>query len=537
LAAACLFFLLAGQAFLPLVGIEDDESLFAGPLFSQLAAVYHYHFLHWHPPIMLMSYLGCLKTWIYAPLFGWFGIGVWVVREPMLLAGAGSLCAFHFLLRRIGGARAAAVGTVLLAADACYLLTTCFDWGPVALQHLLLVTGMLLVLRFAEDGGMVWLAAGCFLFGLALWDKALALWMISGLGVAALAVYPRRVLQALRPRLLLVAAAGLALGALPLILYNVHTRLETFRSNASRDVSDVPNKASMLIRTLNGQILFGYLTAENWDTPSPHPVSGWLESAAASVAGAAREPRESWMGFALALALLITPFAGAAAIRANAFALIAMLVAWVEMAATKGAGGSVHHSILLWPLPQWIVAVALAGVSRRFPAKGLAALAAVTALLVASELLVMDEYYVMMARNGGSVSWTDAIYALEGYAAAPHPPENRPWRRIYCVDWGVLDILRLLSAGALPLRVGGVPVSKPELTQADREQLRRMISGSGHVFVTHAPEIRYFPANDQKLEQYAAAMGYSRKLLASVTDSFGRRTFEIYTFVSSGAAK
>ena len=83
---ACLFFLLAGQAFLPLIGIEDDESLFAWPLFSPLGAIYHYAFFQWHPPIMLMSYLGCLKTWLYEPLFGRFGTGVWTLREPMLLA-------------------------------------------------------------------------------------------------------------------------------------------------------------------------------------------------------------------------------------------------------------------------------------------------------------------------------------------------------------------------------------------------------------------------------------------------------------------
>jgi hypothetical protein len=241
------------------------------------------------------------------------------------------------------------------------------------------------------------------------------------------------------------------------------------------------------------------------------------------------------MGWGLALALLITPFAGAAAIRANAFALIAMLVAWVEMATTKGTGGSVHHAILLWPLPEWIIAIALAGVSRRFGRRGMAALAAVTALLVGSELLVLDEYYVTMARNGGTVSWTDASYALEGYLAAPHPPENQPWQRIYCVDWGVLDILRLLSAGTLPLRVGSVPISKPELTAADDKALRQMISASSHVFVTHAPGFEYDRASDRKLEQYAAGIGYSRKPLALVRDSFGRRTFEIYTFIPSRA--
>jgi hypothetical protein len=381
---------------------------------------------------------------------------------------------------------------------------------------------------------VAWLAAGCFLFGLALWDKALAVWIISGMGVAALVVYPRRVLQALRPGVLLVAAAGLALGALPLILYNIHMHLDTFRGNAHRDVSELPNKMTMLVSTLNGHALFGYLTAEDWQTPSPHPVSGAVESAAASIASAAGDPRRNWMGWGLGLALLLTPLAGAAAIRANAFALIAMLVAWLEMATTKGAGGSVHHSILLWPLPQWIVAVALAGGSRRFGRMGLVALVAVTGVLVGSELLVMDEYYIMMARNGGSVSWTDAIYALERYVASPHPPENKPWQRVYCVDWGMLDILRMLSAGTLPLRVGDLPIAKPELTDADRKELRQMISAGGHVFVTHAAGMQYDAANDQKLEQYAAGMDYSRKLLATVKDSFGRRTFEIYTFVPGG---
>ena len=535
MAAACLFFLLAGQAFLPLLGVEDDESLFGGPLFSPLAAIYHYHFLRWRPPIMLMSYLGCLKTWIYAPIFRWFGPGVWTVREPMLLAGAGSLCAFYFLLRRAAGRRAAAVGAVLLAADACYLLTTCFDWGPVALQHLLIVTGMLLALRFAQDGGAGWLAAACFLFGLALWDKALAVWMISGVGVAALAVYPRRVIQAMRLRLLPVAAGALVLGALPLILYNMHMHLDTLRGNARRDVSELPNKAQTLVSTLNGSALFGYLNAEDWETPSPHALSGALDSAAENLASAAGHPREDWMAWGLALAVLITPFAGAAAIRANAFALIALLVAWFEMATTKGAGGSAHHSILLWPLPEWVIAVALAGASRRFGRKGLAALAVLTAILAGSELLTLDEYYVMMARNGGSESWTDAIYALEGYLAAPHGADNQPWQTIYCVDWGTIDILRLLSAGRLPLRYGGLPNTEPEGTEAGRKELRQMISGSGHVFITHAPGLVYEPAAGQRLEEVAAGIGYSRKLVAAVRDSFGRRMFEVYTFVPDGA--
>ena len=147
---ACLFFFAAGQAFVPMLGIENDEALFANPLF------YHGPALYSVPgsgiPLMVITYIGALKTWIYAPVFRIFGTGVWQLREPAVLAGAVSVWLFFLLLRRVAGMRAAVIGACLLAADSDYLLTVCYDWGPVALQHLLVVGGLLLALRFCQTG-------------------------------------------------------------------------------------------------------------------------------------------------------------------------------------------------------------------------------------------------------------------------------------------------------------------------------------------------------------------------------------------------
>jgi hypothetical protein len=74
-----------------------------------------------------------------------------------------------------------------------YLLTVCFDWGPVALQHLLLVGGLFLLLRFYQTGSQLSLALGFLLWGLAMWDKALAIWMLGAFGVAGLCVFPRQI--------------------------------------------------------------------------------------------------------------------------------------------------------------------------------------------------------------------------------------------------------------------------------------------------------------------------------------------------------
>ena len=113
-----IFFFLAGQPFIPLLGLQNDEALFAGPLYEPLEAIYSWRLGgHVQIPIMLMSYLGCLKTLLYAPILRWFGNSVYAVREPALLMGAASIYVFFLLLRDIAGVRTALIGCWLLAAD------------------------------------------------------------------------------------------------------------------------------------------------------------------------------------------------------------------------------------------------------------------------------------------------------------------------------------------------------------------------------------------------------------------------------------
>jgi 4-amino-4-deoxy-L-arabinose transferase-like glycosyltransferase len=169
--AACLLFFVAGSAFLSHLGLQNDESLFANGIFKPYAVAFTFHIGRSNLPLMLMSYLGALKSWIYRPIFQFFGVGVSAMRVPILLAGTASVWMFYLLLRRVAGERAALVGCGLLAADSLYLLTPCFDWGPVALQHLLIVSGMFLLLRFYQRRRHLWLAWERFLLGLAMWAK------------------------------------------------------------------------------------------------------------------------------------------------------------------------------------------------------------------------------------------------------------------------------------------------------------------------------------------------------------------------------
>ena len=116
-----------------------------------------------------------------------------------------------------------------------------------------------------------------------------------------------------------------------------------------------------------GHALFGWLNSEDWQTSNPHAPDGPVEAVSARISAIAGRPRHSLSLYAFALALLVAPLARGHALRAILFALLAMALAWIQMAVTANAGGSVHHAILLWPFPEMVIAVSFAAASRTLP--------------------------------------------------------------------------------------------------------------------------------------------------------------------------
>lgn len=515
-AASALFFLFSGVLFFPYLGVQNDEALFASPLFPPKDWFYRIRLFHSDIPLLLMSYLGTLKTFLYMPIFHWFGTHQGAIRIPALIAGAAGVWLFFRLLARVAGYRAACIGCALLSADSIYLLTTCYDWGPVALQHLLITGGLLLSIRFYQEKHSLSLFGAFLLFGLAVWDKALALWMLSGAGIAALMTAPRQIIGTVNLRRIGIAACGFCVGASPFLIYNLSHRFASLRENSARDFTDVSGRARLVEKTINGQGMFGWLVEEDQNTPVPHAPSNPVESLSASISTAFGHPRRNLMFYGLLLAVALVPLAQGASLRAALFAICAMAIAWIQMATTHDAGGSVHHIVLLWPLPAMIMAVSFAAASRRLGRAGLPAVVAVTALLAGSEMLVTNEYYTTMVRNGGTVPWTDAIYTLSEYLGSVPPA-----RSVACVDWGIMDSLRLLNRGKLPLRWGG---------DEDEAGITAAATDGGTLYVGHPPGREVFAGKTEALLSRAIKLGYRREMLVVIADSHGRPTFEVFRF-------
>ena len=519
---AALLFFVAGQAFVPRTGVEADEALPFVPLLAPKAAIY-IRILGHNWPVLLMPYLGTLKSLIYKPLIGIFGDSLWTLREPVLVAGAASILLFFLILRRVSGELAALIGCGLLATDSIYLLTVCYDWGPVALQHLLLLGGVLLILQFTENRRQLSLAAGFFLFGLALWDKALSVWLLSSMGVACCLIFPRKILSLITPRRLAIALVAFVLGAFPLIRYNLKTHWSTFRGNVNRD-AQFYKKFPHLVYTLDGRGMFGFMMPfPGHDPPSPHPAADAITATSDKISSLAGHPIRDWMLYALAAALPLTLFARGRDLRTILFCLVVLVGGWLEMAITANAGASVHHTILLWPLPQAIVAVSLAAASARLGRAGRPAVVVAAALMI-SNALVMNEYYAVLHRDGGLMSWSAGILRLSDYL------KTAPPARVYCTDWGILEPLRYLNSGKLQLVNGTDPIVKPALDGEDQKRLEAALDAPDQLVVMHTQEAEEFIGIRARLLRFAEEHGYNREVVAGISDGFGRQMFEVCKF-------
>lgn len=512
LIALCVAFVAAGMLFVPRLGIEADEAIIADGLYAHGAAWYSWKIAGTDVPVMLISYLGALKTWLYKGVFLLAAPRPIILRLPMLLFAAGALWLFFELLDRTIGRRAAWIGTLLLASDTSYLLLNMADYGPVSLQFVFKLAALVLLVRFHQNANKRDLAWAFFLFGLGMWDKAIFAWVLFGLAIAAVAVFPRELRNYLTRANIAVAGLAMLAGALPLVIYNIARPLDTLRSNAHLGQTELPHKAEILKQTMDGYVLFGFLTAVE-PGPQPGEPKHWYQSLSLAVSRWTGRPRRNaimWAAIAsvLSLAFLWKWLWNSQARRPVLFGLIVCAATWLPMVLTAGAGGAAHHAILLWPFQLLPIAAVLA----RIPA---APGALVTALLCGSNIAVTNQYYADLIVNGPTVRWTDAMDPLQRYLTDLHPG------RIVAADWGFMETMNLQSEGELPMDYAD--------TGSD-QAIEALLADPSNLFVAHTAGSAFHPQERAALEEVARRENYQEEPLATIHDRNGRPTFDVFRF-------
>ncbi|MFM2124659.1 MAG: hypothetical protein RL328_1110 [Acidobacteriota bacterium] len=481
LMAAC--FVAAGLLFIPRMGIEVDEALVGSGIYPNSAPWFSVEIAGHDVPVMLMSHLGAIKALFYAVLFQLTPPRPMSLRLPTLLVAAGSLWVFFAFLERAISRRAAWVGTFLLATDTSYTLMNAIDYGPVTLQLLFKLSAVTLGLKFHQSGRRSALAGAFLCLGLGLWDKAIFGWVLVGLAVGVMVVFPREAWRHVSVRNVGIAAGALLVGAAPLVLVNILRPLETLRSNAHREQGIVWGKAITLARSLDGDVFFGHFFATQ---AGPHNLTLW-----ATVLAVAALP---WLWQSPAR-------------RPMLFALVSSFVTWVMMAYTAGAGAAAQHVLLLWPFQFVVISAALDQAGR---AAGVGA-----AVVGAAGLALTGWYFVDVVRNGPSIRWTDAMDPLQHTLEDLHAP------RIYVADWGLIETMQLQSEGRLPIQMADL---------SSDEAMRALLNQPEAIFVGHAAGLAIDPHQRATLEALAQREQFVEEPVTTVYDRNGRPAFDVFRF-------
>ena len=192
----------------------------------------------------------------------------------------------------------------------------------------------------------------------------------------------------------------------------------------------------------------------------------------------------------------------------------------------NNAAGGLQHTVLLWPLPQFIIGTAFAGISCRFRRLVTLAVNLVVIFLVLVNLLVVNEYYTELATNGPTVQWSDASYALTDSLERSTP------HQVVLTDWGLLNTVRLLDRGKLPLvDLSFLLDSRRPFSAGDETILRYWLSQPGTVFAGHTDGNEMLPRVNANLAAFTRDNMYEKEMIETVYDRNGRAIFEIFRFI------
>jgi hypothetical protein len=275
--------------------------------------------------------------------------------------------------------------------------------------------------------------------------------------------------------------------------------------------------------TANGNGLFGYMVEEEWND-HPKTVTSGLGRASLWLREHVGERRESGLYWVYLVLLLAVPLWWRS--RMAWFSIIFCGATWAAMAFTRDAGGSLHHTILLWPFPLLLMAAVLTRIPSSYPV-GRSVVIVAGVVMVGMNLLVLNQYLAQFERFGPARDFTDALFSLQKAL-----PEGS---NVYVVDWGMYNtLLWSNSKGSHPMGValhtGNEPFMEGQMSAPQLKQALTMLGDRDAVFLGHVPEKEVFQGVDGRLEQFAKGRGLRKRVIQTIDDSNGRPEFQLFRF-------
>ncbi len=430
-AAATAYFLAASLGGLSDPGLQYDELLFVN---GALGGTHAYHgFIAseaFGVPTMLMTYIGALKAWLYAPIFSVFGVSVDTIRVPAVLLAALALVLVVALVRRLLGIWPTLALAVLLGTDPVLSSMSRADWGPIVLSALLRVCALLAYFAFLRRGHARYLWLLVISLSLGVFNKLDYGWFMVGLLVAALVMHRSELWRIVRsrPAAMLPPLVVQVIVAIVVFFYIALPAERLPRPGHLSIGARITEVDNLFHGTFDGAAVYQYMTGSVLaHVTLMGSLFPWVLLGSCAVA----------VWFALWGRRRVDLDALRARASVTAFFVVLFFAMALGITVTRQATGP-HNIFLLWPLPALLAACLLAcalALPWRSPRLVVAAVLSVGILaLVATQIRTSLLYvHAYRDRRQWSAVWTPEIYAVAGAVSRSATGVNS----IITGDWGV----------------------------------------------------------------------------------------------------
>ncbi len=472
---AAFVFIAAMLWTIPHFGPHHDENFFIKPVFRPDWAHASVTLFNHQVPLMLMPYTGAPKVLLYQAIFSVFQPSLWTLRLPMLAMILVSIFLMRAAFHRLGLKKPGDIFAILLVTSPLILFTTVYDWGPVCLQMFCLAAAFYCWARQTPG----WLFFSAFFCGFGAWEKMTFVICYGPLFAVLFLIALRKFPQ---PKTVFLCAAGLILGASPLLYYNYLAVAQPVTSLLSSEATApvLILKFKLLGRALIGSSLVGYLTAPQFQWPR---ILAYLLSLGSYA---------HWLTIAVIAASTLTP--GKTRLL-RCLILLAGTISWFTMAAFQNLGSSAHHTVLFLPLLFALLVLALEDAP---PLRFLLAVVLLFNCASFADMLLRIAYQPI------PTVWSPAILHAAERVIKESPPA------VFTDDWGLENAVVLLSAGKIVPLDGVNPES---------------IKQPGGLYMGFIPGKQSFPQNSKLLADFARQNGLRRQVIESFDG-----TVELYKF-------
>jgi len=496
-------------------GLFYDEALQVAPAINYLTDNMNGNFIYWWHfrefPVMTMSYIGALKTYIFIPTFYFFGVSPESIRMTTIMIGVIVLIFTYLFTSNFFDKKTALLALLFLATDSSFIFYCRIDWGPCAVMLALKVIGLFLLTIFYRKRNPIFIIITFFLFGLGIWDKANFMWIVVSL-FFALILFSKKLNPLVNFRNFEAALLGLILGAYPFIAFNIKFKGATFKNDVFDFLSLFQNftlKWAKLIHTFGGISVY-----KNVFSREPGTILG-------------RSFLPELILFCLVLFLaycLINRKKSDEHFVGKASGLLTfMLLNFFFLLITPEATGS-HHSMSLYPIPHILSAAILIRMFTylRFEISAGPVKKSFVPLLIIipvvfitfSNLSLINAYHQSLKGIGGRGAFSPKLYDLEAYL------QNYRNSRIIIPVWGINQNLISLSCGTLNLR----EICFLKKDEKENVCLQNMEKYEHLIFVIYS----WSSKDERFLYDFAKKHGYKLTILKSISDAENQEIYKVF---------